>query len=94
MSKKKLKYHKSSVDYWSIVHLFVTFFLTLGLLGLGFPVFPVIIFMIFVSIIYEPIEQKYLVGRVFKKLERRANGGVDILMDILGILLAVVCYLG
>lgn len=94
MSKKKLPYHKSSVDYWSLVHVFVAFFLTLSLLELGFELGYVIIFMVFVSIIYEPIEQKYLVGRIFKKLERRSNGSVDILMDILGILLALVCYLG
>jgi len=92
--KKQFRYHKSSVDYWSIFHIFVAFFLTWSLLQVGFEIGYVIIFMIFVSIIYEPIEQKYLVGRVFKKLERRSNGGVDILMDILGILLAVVCYLG
>ena len=94
MTKKKLPYHKSSVDYWSFVHIFVAFFLTWILLLLGFSPFPVVIFMIFVSIIYEPIEQKYLVGRIFRKRERRSNGSVDVLMDILGILLAVVCYLG
>lgn len=94
MSKKKIPYHKSAVDYWSLVHVFVAFFLTWGMLELGIELAYVLFFMIFVSIIYEPIEQKYLVGRIFKRLEKRSNGSVDILMDILGILLAIVVYLG
>lgn len=94
MSKKKYPYHKNSVDYWSLLHIFVSFFITLVLLQIGFSPYPVVIFMIFISIIYEPIEQKYLVGRIFKRRERRSNGCVDILMDFLGILLATVCYLG
>ena len=94
MYKKKYSYHKSCVDYWSLIHVFTTFFLTWSLLLFGFEIGYVIIFMIFLIILYEPFEQAYLVGRVFKKLERRSNSGVDILMGILGLLLALVCYFG
>lgn len=88
------KYHRSSTDWWTLVHIVVVFLLTWSLLQLGLEIGHTIIIMVILIIIYEPIEQVYLIGKIFKKRERKSNSGVDILVGILGLLLALVCYLG
>lgn len=96
MSKKKKRYHNKLIDHWVIYHVIGFFLITYFLLQLGIDVYYVLFGMIFVCIIFEPFEDRYLDRGIFKELigSRNPNDAVDILMGIFGILLAVVCHLG
>jgi len=96
MSKINRKHHNKLVDYWSILHIVIPFMITWFLLQLGIEVSYVVFGMILVCFIFEPFEDKMLDMTIFRKFPRSRNPNdcADILFGVLGVLLALVCYLG
>ena len=90
----KWKPHTKFLDTWSILHLLVSFMLAELFLNLGIEIGYVFILVMILGLLYEFVERFYLVGRVkFITHETFGNSASDVLMEILGSLLAILGYI-
>jgi len=89
MMKIKRLEHVSFIDPWSVLHIIVTYFYTSFLIYIGIPVLYALIILLITGIIYEFLEQRYLVGRIFNQHETLGNSAADIIMDMVGGFLAL-----
>lgn len=81
--------HVSFIDPWSVLHIIVTYFYTSFLMYIGIPIIYCLIILLVTGMIYEFLEQRYLVGIIFNQRETLGNSAADIIMDMVGGFLAV-----
>jgi len=89
MKPIKRQKHVSFIDPWSILHIVVTYFITASLIYLGIQPFVALVILLIIGLVYEFIEQEYLVGIIFNQRETLGNSASDIIMDMVGGFLAV-----
>lgn len=90
---KHFPFHKYCFDAWSLLHIVVAFFITYGFLYVGLDLLTTWIVVFAIIIIYEGIEQTYLIGKLFRRREKWTNSFCDVLSGFLGVALAYVGFL-